>query len=480
MRAIGADHTRILWGENGFPPPLWQGEALLRAAERYNIRPRRGMGFGRCAGTSRACRGSIADLEIILLLILLALSASFSGAETAFFSLSSADLARLGQGSGPAGRQVAVLVARGHDLLSALLIGNLLVNIAASVVATSLCLAWFGPRGVVIAVPLTTLALLLLGEITPKMLALRYRKRTALVGQRPLRFWLALTRPLLIITGAATSWLVRILPFEATGNAPMSMNELQTACDMAVEEGTLTETEGRSLARLLLLEDLAVADIMTPRTAVVDLRQDMSLKQVLATARRAGFNRYLVTSAQDKHPVGLFHLKDLLGQNPVPDFPLRQGLRDLLYVPESKDVAALLAEMGAGGAHLAAVVDEHGDYTGIVTMADCLQALLGPVADSADHDSEVIALGGGRWVIGGRTDLRELEEACGLRLPASRDYVTVTGYLMTTLGRVLAPGDRVTLPEARLTVLEMEGHRVDRLKVTLIEDDRGNGAGGES
>ena len=89
-------------------------------------------------------------------------------------------------------------------------------------------------------------------------------------------------------------------------------------------------------------------------------------------------------------------------------------------------------------------------------------------------------LGGGRWVIGGRTDLRELEEACDLRLPPSRDYVTVAGYMMTTLGRVLAPGDRVTLPEARLTVLEMTGHRVDRVKVTLLAAERAGEGGGES
>jgi len=420
-------------------------------------------------------------LEIILLLILLMLSASFSGTETAYFSLGAADLARLGQKEkGQAGQRVVALVSRAHDLLSALLIGNLLVNIAFSVVATSICLSWFGPRGVAVAVPVTTLVLLLIGEITPKMLALRFREPVALMGQRPLRLWLAFTRPLLLVSGAVTAGIVRALPFERTGTTPMSMAELQTACDLAVADGTLTETEGRSLARLLQLEDLEVVDIMTPRTAVVALRQDLSLKQLLATARRAGFNRYLVTGGADERPVGLFHLKDLLSRDPVPEFPLREGLRDLLYVPESKDVAALLAEMGDGGAHLAAVIDEHGDYTGIVTMADCLQALLGPVADTASQDSEVVPLGGGRWVIGGRTDLRELEEACGLRLPPSRDYVTVTGYLMTTLGRVLEPGDRVTLPEARLTVLEMEGHRVDRLKVTLLGGDRDPGNGSES
>jgi putative hemolysin len=110
-------------------------------------------------------------------------------------------------------------------------------------------------------------------------------------------------------------------------------------------------------------------------------------------------------------------------------------------------------------------------------MADCLQALLGPVADAAARDPDVIPLGEGRWVVSGRTDLRALDEACGVRLPPSHDYVTVAGFLMTTLGRVLVPGDRVTLPEARLTVLEMDGHRVERIQVT---SRRAGGAGDDS
>ncbi len=409
------------------------------------------------------------------MLALLVLSASFSGAETAFFSLGPAAVAQLGGQGTASGKRVVALLDRAHDLLSALLVGNLLANISVSVLATSLCLEWFGPSGVAVAVPVTTLVLLLVGEITPKMLALRFRVPVARMGQAPLRVWLVLVWPVLLVSGALTRLAVRLLPWTPTGGEPLTTAELQTACDLAVSDGTLTETEGRSLARLLLLEDLAVLDIMTPRTAVVTLRQDMSLKQVLAAARRAGFNRYLVTGEAGEHLVGLFHLKDLLVQDPVPEFPLRAGLRPLIFVPESKDVAALLAEMGEGRAHLAAVVDEHGDYTGIVTMADCLQALLGSVADTAGHITDIVPLGGDRWVIAGGCDLRELEEACGLRLPASRDYVTVAGYLMTTLGRVLEVGDRVTMRDARLSVLEMDGHRVERVKVTLLAPESNQG-----
>lgn len=420
-------------------------------------------------------------MELILLLILLGLSAALSGSETAFFSLSRTDVAHLIEDHGRAGRFVADIIQRATDLLSALLIGNLLVNSAASVVATALCLEMFGERGLAIAIPFTTMALLLVGEITPKMLALRFRKQVALIAQIPLRGWLFLIRPVLHLISRGMGALVRILPMEATGTLPLNTDELQAACDLAVEEGTLTETEGRSLARLLRLDDLEVARIMTPRTAVVALRRDMSLITVLATARRAGFNRYPVLAEDGLRPEGLFHLKDLLTVGRDENRPVAGGLRPLLFVPESKDVAGLLAEMRRGAGHLAAVIDEHGDFTGIVTMADCLQALLGPGADAASGDPGIMALGDGRWVLGGRTDLRELEEATGLRLPESRDYVTVAGFLMTTLGRVLEPGDRVTLPEGRLTVLEMAGHRVESIKLTLLGPaPRGGSAGGES
>ncbi len=411
-------------------------------------------------------------MDLLLLLVLLGVSAAFSGSETAFFYLGPVDLARMEKEGSRAGRRVLALLLRAHDLLSALLIGNLLVNTAASVVATGLCLQWFGPRGLMVAIPATTLALLLLGEITPKMIALRFRQKVAMAAQAPLGVWLKLTGPLLRITSALMRQLIDALPFERTGSRNLTTAELQTACDLAVEEGTLTETEGRSLARLLQLEDLEVSHIMTPRTSVEALRRDMNLGQVLEVARRAGFNRYPVMESEDAHPVGLFHLKDLLSGSSVSEHPLQGRLRDLLFVPESKDVAALLADMREGGTHLAAVVDEHGDFTGIVTLADCLQALLGPVADIKDRTEKMIPLGDGRWVISGRTGLRELEENCGLSLPVSRDYVTVAGFMMTTLGRIPEPGDKVTLPTARLSVLEMTGHRVDRIQVTLLEDQR--------
>lgn len=419
-------------------------------------------------------------MELILLLVLLGLSAAFSGSETAFFSLGRAELAQMERTDGPSGRQVNCLVHRATELLSGLLIGNLLVNTAASVVASSLAMKAWGTQGLMVAVPAVTLALLLLGEITPKMLALRFRQPVARVSQGPLRFWLWMNGPVIRIIGWVVALLLRWLPFERTGTRPLTTEELQMACDVAVAEGTLTETEGRSLGRLLTLGDREVRQVMTPRPEVVTLQRDESLPQILDTAQRAGFNRYPVLEPDAALPVGFFHLKDLL-QVADRDNPLGQDLRPLLYVPESKDVGALLTLMRRDTVHLAGVVDEHGDFVGIVTMADCLQALLGPVMDSTGGgDQAPIPLGDGRWVLGGRTDLEELRETTGLVLPPSRDYLTVAGFLMAELGRVLQPGDRVTLPGARITVLEMSGMKVDTLQVTLLREGRpaGDGNGG--
>ncbi len=413
-------------------------------------------------------------MELLLLLALLGLSALFSGLETAYFALGAAELARL-EAAGGAGRRVVALMGRSHDLLSALLVGNLIVNTAASVVATSLCIAWFGPRGLAVAVPAVTLALLLFGEITPKMVALRFRRQVALFGRAPLSLWLAVNAPALGVLGRIVAGVLRLVPFEATGNRAWTPDELEAACDLAVADGTLSETEGRSLARLLRLEDLDVGAVMTPRTEVVAVRANDRLDQVLAVAQRAGFNRYPVLPVEGDRPEGFIHLKDLLGPDGrIMSASPAEVRRPLMFVPESKGVASLLAEMRAGGAHLAAVVDEHGDFTGIVTMADCLQALVGRVARAAGRDTDLVPLGEGRWVIGGRTSLRELEETTGLRLPAGTDYNTVAGFLMAQLGRILHPGDRVTLTMARLTVLEMTEHRVDRIQITLL--DTGHGA----
>ncbi len=417
-----------------------------------------------------------ASLDALLpLIVLLALSALFSGSETAFFSLSHAEVANLRR-RGASGRGAATLAERPNDLLAALLIGNIIVNTAIGVLTTATCLDLFGPAGLAIAVPAATVLLLIAGEITPKLVALGRRQQLVVLVQAPLRIWVALISPVVRLLTRTLEAGLRRIPAERTGSRPLATEELQTACDLAVEDATLTLTEGRSLARLLTLRDLEVRQIMVPRPDVVTLDTGWDRRRILEAVRKAGYNRFPVMGTDSNHPVGLFHVKDLLNR-PGVTHPLAGPLRPLPVVPESKDVAALLAEMRTGAGHMAAVVDEHGDFAGIVTLADCLQALIGRVGDVASRRPLVVPMGAGRWVVGGRLDLRALSEATGIELPPSRDYVTVAGFVMARLGRVPSPGDRVILGDANLDVLVMQGNRIDALQVVRAAAD--DDAGGE-
>lgn len=411
-------------------------------------------------------------MEIVLLVVLLALSAFFSGCETAFFSLRHSELAALAN-QGGAGRLVVALVQQPQRLLPALLIGNLLVNTAAGVVGTGMLVRRLGPAGVAVAVPVITLALLLLGEITPKVLALRYRRRLALLLRPALAGWLRLTQPLVGVVARGNARLLELLPGIGPGSRPLTAPELETACDLAVDEGALNETEGRFLSRLLVLQSLQAWQIMTPRPDVVGLRVDATLDEVLQIARASGFNRYPAMAPERNNPIGFFHLKDLLGREGGGQ-PLRAGLRPALFVPESKEVSALLAELRTGGAHMAMVVDEHGDFTGLVTLDDCLQALTGPFGSESDRqEPEIFPLGERVWIASGRVDLRALNETCGTTLEPARDYVTVAGLIMARLGRIPRRGDRIEEGGARLTVAAMQGAGVARVRVTVTRAGEG-------
>jgi len=402
-------------------------------------------------------------LDILLLAILLFLSATFSSSETAFFALDAGDRSAMRRGGAASRNAVKLVEERANDLLSSILLGNLVVNIATGAVTTRLCLERFGPSGLAVAVPAATLLLLLFGEISPKLVALRSRRRLVLVLQGPLRLWVALTGPLVRHITSASEWLLRRLPWDRSGSRPFSTGELQTACELATTDGQLTETEGNFLARLLHLSDLEVRSVMTPRPDVVTLPRSLDRPAILEAIGRAGFNRFPVVEEEGAMPVGLFHTKDLLGEKTAN--PLQGSLRPLIYVPETKDVAAVLAEMRAGAGHLAVVVDEHGDFIGIVTMADCLQALIGRVGDSGSARSRTVSFGPDRWIIHGILDLRQFQEETGVEVPPSRDYVTIGGFVMARLGRIPQPGDKVEFGDIKLTVLSMHGRRLETLRV---------------
>ncbi len=411
-------------------------------------------------------------MEFILLIVLLLLSAFFSGSETALFSLGAGERAALADDPRRSGRKVAALLADSPRLLSALLIGNLMINTLASVVATSLLVRRMGPGGLAVAVPAMTVLLLLLGEITPKLTALRFRVGFSLRARPAIAVWVLVIKPVLDLLTAAAERLLGMLPMERTGSRPLEGEELATAAELAVSDGVLSETEGRFLARLLRLQNIEVREVMTPRPDVIGLNAADDTATAMAVAREAGYNRYPVFVGDAAQPEGFLHLKDLLARSD-PEASLAENLRPPLFVPESKPVRSLLAELRVGGSHMAFVVDEHGDFSGLVTLEDCLETLTGPWADESDTEGpDLLPVGDGVWVADGGADIRRVNEVCGTDLEASRDYVTLGGLVMAALGRIPSRGDAARVGGLRIRVMQMDGRRVDRVRISRLPRDR--------
>jgi magnesium and cobalt exporter, CNNM family len=404
--------------------------------------------------------------ESVPLLVLLAMSAFFSGSETAFFNLGEAEVAVLREKHGTAGRRIIDLLEQPSQLLAALLIGNLLANILATVLATSLLMKLLGKHGLLLAVPVMTIVLLLVGEITPKI--------PALLVRRPIGLWVRLMKPVVTLIDASTSLFIKSLPMDGEDVGTLNAEELSAATDMAVLDAVLTETEGWFLTRLLTMSEMEVREIMTARTDCSLLEIGMSREQILETAKISGLNRYPVFDGGGDLPVGVFHLKDLLEWQPT-DRLQAQSLHDAVFVPETKDVGALLTDLRNGPTHLNCVIDEHGDFVGLVTLEDCLETLTGPWDDESDRSgAEIMPIDDDHWLVAGTADLRGVNGTCGTRFELSHDYVTLAGFVMSALGRIPEVNDTVDVDGFRLTVLAMDGHKVLSLRIG-IPDDGENG-----
>ncbi len=403
-------------------------------------------------------------MELGLLVLLLVLSACFSGSETALFSLTEADIAGLGKNS-----RVAKLLERTHRLLAALLVGNLLVNIVASVLATSMLVETLGVKGIAVAIPVLTILLLLFGEITPKMIALRNSLFFSKLFSIPLSIWLIVIRPLLDVIEWSLGKMLDLLPYEKESGKPLTMRELSAAAVLATEDGALSGVEGRFLSRLMELKEIEVQEIMTPRTDVISFQDTMTPEEVLSIASESGFNRYPVTKENEEKPIGFFHLKDLLKQDVD---SINNLVREVLFVPETKTVASLMNELQSGTRHISIVVDEHGDFVGIATLEDCLEVMTGPWQDETDkHDAEIVKIADWSWLVAGSADIRTVNEQCNTRIENTRDFVTVAGYLMQKLGKIPAAGETVRTDEHHFTVLEMDYNKVVRIRIHQLRQD---------
>jgi len=392
-------------------------------------------------------------------------SAFFSGAEAALFSLSTVQVERLRERGGLAGRIIAALLQRPTNLIMTFLVGNELVNVALTVTVTSLALLLFNGGGEYLAIIGTMIMLLLCGEVTPKSIAVRYPERIAGLVAWPIQAFDYAITPL--------RWGLRKLVDAVMGahaERPISLitaDEFKTLVDISEDEGIIDQRERHLIQRVFEFAGHRVSEIMTPRTDIFGLEVGESLVTALPKIKDNRFSRIPVYEGTIDQVIGILYAKDLLPYSRHPELQVK--LQDLLhpvfFVPESKQIDDLLREFQRNKVHMAIVVDEYGGVSGLVTMEDALEELVGEIVDEFDTE-EVLwrQIDSQTYVVSARLPLDEFNAKLGVSIPR-QDADTIGGHVFHLFGKLPKRGESVSANGLTLTIEHIKGTRILEIRV---------------
>jgi putative hemolysin len=395
----------------------------------------------------------------VLLLMLFALSAFFSGCETVLFSLSPIQAQRIRNRNPAAGKHLETLLGDPALILSTLLVGNTLVNFAIASVGYMLVEALIPRWGEVVAIPLMTVSLLLFGEVTPKQIAISNAERLAPLCSRLLLFWLWLLRPFNVVLTAGSRIFRKSLLRERRA---LSNDELLSVVEAGEEQGVLDAEEVSMVDGILRLSDLKASDEMTPRVDMVGIDLDTPVRRQVDIARNAR-HRYLPVYVRTPDAIEGFvdSIQFLLDRA----HDARKATRQALFVPENVSLDDLLVTFQRSGKHIACVLDEYGGTAGIITRGDILELITAPVGEDAETSAPIRRLREDVWLIEGTASLEEVNHELDLKLEAD-DADRIAGWVTFHAGRLLHAGQRVEAQGCRVTVRRMRKRRID---VVLLE-----------
>lgn len=395
---------------------------------------------------------------------LFGLSFFFSGTETALFSLQQVDRERFARG-GSTGRLLTRLLEQRAPLITTILMGNESANIALTAVVAAL-VEVVAPDQPWVPILVVTPTLVLVSEITPKVLAFRYRALWARLAAWPLAGFALLVTPLRIIFSAIVSALARAAGVpRGESQDRLAEDELMVYVDRSTASGELDPVERDIIEAVFELDDMPIQRLMTPRPDVFSLSLNISWGELLEGAYAAGHSRIPVFGRSDDDIVGVLIVKDLLRYRKAPlDGPrqLRSILIPPVFVPATMPAHIMLQEFLAQRYHMAFVVDEHGTLTGLITMDDLLSELLRD--DEESVDSEIEHLRPDMLTVKATMDVEDFVEETGIDLPQG-SYHTVGGFVFHELGRLPRVGDAVVHDGRRFVVDAIDGRRISEIRV---------------
>ncbi|MCP4744617.1 MAG: HlyC/CorC family transporter [Desulfobacteraceae bacterium] len=394
--------------------------------------------------------------HLVPLFILLLLSGFFSSAETALFSISQTKARHLSKQKGKSYKLIRRMKNDPHRLLSTILIGNNIVNVAASALATSVTLKLFPNYALGLTTGVMTLLILIFGEVMPKSVATHNNVLIARFAIYPVYWFSILVRPVVFFLDFIPK-LTGMIKHSPT----VTEEELKTFVEVVHEEGQINEVEQQFIHKIFDFDDTNASTIMTPRADmfVLDIQEPLDLK----TITESGFTRIPVIKDNIDTIVGILNVKDILAHQAKSKEPMDIAtlMRAPYFVPEHIKLDSLMKQFKKRKAHLALVVDEHGGISGLITLEDALEELVGEIIDETDKVEPLITKSKNKeWVVLGKTDIEEVNEKIGMNIPESAEYDTFSGYVLEQIGRIPDENEEISIGKYDVVVKVKEGNRI--------------------
>lgn len=412
------------------------------------------------------------DIALLcVLLILLLFSAFFSSAETALTTTNKVRLRMLVEEGNKQAIILDKILGNSRKMLSTILIGNNIVNIAASSLTTIFMQSVFNVSWIVsIGVGILTLVIIIFGEIIPKTVASIYADSIALAYAKPINFFMIVLTPIIFVLNLFSSLFLKLFRVNVNLNSKsITEDELRTLVGVSQEEGIIEEDEMDMINNVFDFGDTCAKDIMIPKVDITMVPLDITYNDLLKVIRKDKFTRMPVYKEDSDNVIGIINIKDmmLMGVNPN-NFDIAKIMREPYFTHEKEELNDLLMEMRNKEPGMCIVLDEYGQTEGLITLEDIVEEIIGDIHDEFDEAEEQVIrpVGENEYIVEGSINLDDFNDQLGTEID-SEDYESLGGLIIEHLDRLPNKGDSVVIDNCKLTVIKMDEKRIDLVKVVV-------------
>ncbi|MBU5335966.1 hemolysin family protein [Intestinibacter bartlettii] len=407
-------------------------------------------------------------LQIGLLVVLLLGSGFFSASETSLMSLSKIRIRYMEDEGVKGAKLVSSLIEKSSDLLSSILVGNNIVNIAATSVSTSLFISIFGDGGVAIATAVMTVLVLIFGEITPKTIAANSPEKIAVAVSKPISVIMKITKPIVWVFNLLTGIIFKIMGIENDGVKPfITEEELKAMVNVSHEEGVLEMEEREIINNVFQFGDMQAKEAMIQRLDMVAIDIEDSYDEIIELFKSEKLSRLPVYHESIDDIVGILNIKDIifLSDEEIDNFNIKDYIREAFFTYEFKKITQLLEEMKKEKTQMAIVVDEYGGTAGLLTIEDLVEVIVGDIDDEYDEEEEEITkVSDNEYLVEGSTKISDVNEQLGINFE-SEEFDSIGGFIIGYLKRIPEENELIEVENVKFKIESIDKNRINKIRI---------------